>query len=450
MTRAHGEQVRRLGLGSGIAIVVATMIGSGIFTTTGLVGPSLVSNTNVLIVWVICALLALCGALSLGELAASMPRAGGAYTFASRGFGPLVGCFVGIEGLIIGYPAGLAIISLVMGRYLNDVLPWCPPGLSAGCVIIFITAINCRGAALGALANNLGALLKVFILIAFIVGGMLVVAPAMEDAAPTVAPATEAPGLFSGIFAMAVIKVWFAFTGWGTIAVVAGEFKRPSWNIPMSIIIAIIAVTAIYLLMNVVFLRAGAPTEMVDAEGNPTSTIGYFAAERLFAPWVANSLGLIIVVVLISTILSAVLTGGRWAYAMAVQGQFPRVFGQLNERGAPIAALMLQCAITLVFISIFTITQLLLITGILGLLAMSIAIGAIFVLRIREPNADRPFKTPLYPLPPIIFILLSCWLAWRTVQADWKVMLVSGLIVLIIAIFSVFVIRRTQPSNPID
>lgn len=443
-TQEQALPERRLGLGSGVAIVVAAMIGSGIFTTTGLVGPMLVTDTNVLAVWVVCAVLALCGALSLGELAAMMPKSGGAYTFASRGFGPKIGCFVGIEGLLISYPASLAIISLVMGNYLDDVLTWCPPWLSATAAILLITLLNCRSSTLGTGANNIGAILKVLILAAFIIGGLFVATPTASTT--EVIPPPQAPSMFSGVFAMAVVQVWFAFTGWGTIAVIGGEFKRPSRNIPLSIIIAIIFVTLIYLLMNLVFLRSGAPTDMLDANGSPTRTIGYFAAERLFPAWVAESLSWVIVVLLVSTLLSIILTGGRWAFAMAQRGQFPAMFGRLNERGAPVEALLLQGAITLFFIALFNIPQLLLITGIIGFLTFSFAIGTVLVLRYKEPGRERPFKTPLYPLPPIIFILLSLWLAWRTIYEDWSVMVVSGILILCIAIFTTFVVRKTSSS----
>ena len=306
-----------------------------------------------------------------------------------------------------------------------------------------ITLVNCRSTALGTGANNVGALLKVLILAAFIIGGLMAASPiAAPIPVDPIVPTAEAPSVFSGVFAVAVVKVWFAFTGWGTIAVIGGEFKRPGRNIPLSIIIAIVSVTVIYLLMNIVFLRSGLPSAMLDADGNPTTTIGYFAAERLFPAWVAESLGMVIVVLLISTLLSIILTGGRWAYAMSQRGQFPAAFGRLNDRGAPVAALLLQGAITIALIAIFNISQLLLITGIIGFLTVSLAIGSVFVLRYKEPDAERPFKTPLYPLPPIIFIALSLWLAWRTIYEDWAVMLTSGLLVLFIAIFSAVIIRR--------
>jgi APA family basic amino acid/polyamine antiporter len=437
---------RRLGLGSAIAIVVATIIGSGIFTTTGQIGPGLVTDFNVLAVWVVCAFLALCGALTIGELSAMLPHSGGGYTFVNRGFGRKLGCFVGLQGLLFGYPVSIAIISLVMGGYLNGILPWCPPILSAGVTVVLITAINCRGTIHGAIANNLGTVLKVGLITAFIIGGLWVATPeSIETTLATDTPAPDPPGLFSAVFAAAIAKVIFAFNGWGAVAVVGGEVKRPERNLPLSILLSIIACTVIYILINIVFLRSGSPTQMVDASGDPTARIGYFAAERLFPAWAADSLALIVVIILISTLLSVILTGGRWGFAMAWQGQFPETFARRNAGGAPAAALILQCVLSLGLLVSFSVGTLLLLAGITGLLNRSMIIASVIPLRAREPDLPRPFRTPLYPLTPLIFIGLSLWIIWRTILADMEILVTSSCVIALVLVITLIATRR-QPS----
>lgn len=440
---------RSLGLGSATAIVVATIIGSGIFTTTGQVGPSLVSEFNVYAVWVVCALLALCGALTMGELGAMLPRSGGGYAFVNRGIGPRSSSFVGLQILLLGYPISIAIISLVMGGYLNDVLPWCPAELSAGLVVILITLLNCRSTALGAGANNLGTLLKVLVIGTFIIGGLWVAAPEdttrqiTEDASDVIAP-----GLLSATFAAAVAQVSFSFNGWGSVTVVGGEVRNPRRNLPLGILLAFGFSTVLYILINIVFLRSAPPTEMIDANGEPTTTIGYFAAERLFPEWVAEALSWGIVVLLISTLLSVILTGGRWGYAMSRHGQFPAAFGERNRNGAPIAALILQAVLALGMIFSASITTLLLISGVTGLLCRAIIIASVLALRLREPELERPFKVPLYPLPPLAFIVISIWIAWQTMLDDRDI-LISSLVVISVTLLLSLAIggrRTTRPS----
>ena len=440
---------RTLGLGSASAIVLATIIGSGIFTTTGKVGPSLVSEFNIYAVWVVCALLALCGALTMGELGAMHPRSGGGYAFVNRGFGARSSAFVGLQTLLFGYPISIGIISLVMGGYLNDVLPWCPPELSAGLVVIVITLLNCRSTALGAGANNLGTVLKVLVIGTFIIGGLAVAAPESTTVEQQASTADlVAPGLLSATFAAAVAQVIFSFNGWGAVTVVGGEVRNPHRNLPLGILLALGLSTILYILINVVFLRSAPPTAMLDADGQPTNTIGYFAAERLFPEWVAEALSWGIVVLLVSTLLSVILTGGRWGYAMARHGQFPRLFGTRNEKGAPVAALLLQCVISLGLVFSTSITTLLILAGITGLLSRSIMIASVFALRVREPGVERPFKVPLYPLPPLLFILLSLWIAWQTAMADSAILISSSAIIGGTLVASLIIGRRQTTPDP--
>ena len=437
---------RPLGLVSATAIVIATIIGSGIFTTTGQVGPSLVSEFNVYAVWIVCAILSLCGALTMGELGAMLPRSGGGYAFVNRGIGPRTSSFIGLQILLLGYPISIAIIALVMGGYLNDVLPWCPAPVAAALVVVVITLVNCRSTMLGAGANNLGTALKILIIGAFIAGGLWVAAPGTLEQAPTeTGPTTAAPGLLTATFAAAVSQVMFAFNGWGAVTVVGGEVRNPHRNLPIAILLALGVATLLYMLINMVFLRTAHPTAMLDVDGNPTTTIGYFAAERLFPIWVADLLTWGIVVLLLSTLLSVILTGGRWGYAMSRHGQLPAIFGERNRGGAPVAALILQAVISLGLLLSASIGTLLILAGVTGLLCRSIIISSVFALRIREPGLARPFRVPLYPITPLVFIVASVWIGWQAAMSD-RAILVSTLVAIGLTALPALVLggRRTD------
>ena len=420
------------------------MIGSGIFVTTGEIGPSLVSANSVLLVWIVCAILALCGALSLGELGAMLPKAGGSYVYVRRACGPYVGCFVGLEAMLVSFPASLAIIALVMGRYLEQIEPQIDGRISAIIALAVITLIHCRGTVFGALVNTIGAGLKIVLLAGFIILGFLLPAP---EASTTVV--TEpVPGFFSSEFASAVLIVIFAYQGWAIVTVVGGEVRRPERNIPLSILGAVLLVTLIYILMNLVFLKAVAPVDMVNASGEPTSTIGSLVASIMFPEWITSSLDGLIVLFMISTILSVTLAGGRMAYAMADGRQLHRRFKQVNSRGAPVPALLLQAIISIALASCFGIVQLLLFSGLIRLFCQSLMIGSIFILRWKEPDLPRPFRIPIYPVPPLIFILLSVWIAWSVATADPDKMVACAIVIVALAGLAITCMRLNRDDDP--
>ncbi|MDG2423159.1 MAG: APC family permease [Phycisphaerales bacterium] len=439
------QQERVLGLGSATSVVVAAMIGSGIFFTTGEIGASLVTPGNVLLVWLICGLLTLCGALTLGELGAMLPHAGGIYVYVKKAFGRFVGCFIGLETALLATPCGLAIISLATGNYLAKLLPWMPPWLTAIGAIIIITCIHCMGTTFGALVNNIGAVLKVLLLASFILLGLVLPSP---EIAPTLL-AKEAPSIFSSQFAEAIIIVNFAFVGWAIVTNLGGEIRRPNRNIPLSVLGGVTLVTVIYLLMNIVFLRAVPPEQMINADGQPTSTLGYMVAERLFPTWIADSLGWLIVLLMLSTILSVVLSGARMAYAMSHAGQMPMRFSRLSRRGSPIAALLLQATITILLIIAFDIRTLLLFAGLLGMFSFALMMGSTLILRRTASDLERPFRIPLYPLPPLISIGVAMWLAWHIATTSKGAVLFTAIVVVIIGLLAA-VVEYTQKSSRVE
>lgn len=445
-TQEDHQQERVLGLGSAASVVVATMIGSGIFFTTGEIGASLVTPTNIILVWLVCGLLTLCGALTLGELGAMMPQAGGAYVYIKKAFGRHVGCFIGLQYVLLTTPCGLAVVSLATGHYLARLLPGMPSWLTAILAMIVITFIHCMGTGFGAIINNVGAALKVLVLGAFILMGLLLPAPEIEASMIT----AEAPGVFSAQFAEAIIIVYFAFVGWAIVTNLGGEIRRPNRNIPLSVLGGVSLVTVIYILMNIVFLRAVPPEQMVNADGTPTSTLGYMVAERLFSTWVADSLGWLIVLLMLSTILSVVLSGARMAYAMAHGGQMPSLFSRLNKRGSPVAALLLQATISILLIITFDIRTLLLFVGLLNMFSLALMMGSTLMLRRTAADLDRPFRIPLYPLPPLISILAAIWLAWNTAVTKEGALLFTGIATAVIGVLSFFVVsaRTSADENP--
>ena len=225
---------RPLGPGTGTGVVVASMVGAGIFTTSGLLAESVGDETVLLAAWAIGGALALAGALSYAELGGMMPQAGGEYVYIRRVYGATMGFLSGFVSLVAGFAAPIGGVCLVLGHYLGAVVPILPERVSATAVVIILTAAHARGVHFGARVNNAATLFKIGLVLLFIIAGFLVPAAAT----PGSAPAASSPGFLSGAFATALVLVAFAYTGWNAAAYIGGEIRDPGRNLPKALIAA--------------------------------------------------------------------------------------------------------------------------------------------------------------------------------------------------------------------
>ena len=247
---------RQLGLFSATAAVIATMIGAGIFGATDDFATSLGDDGYVLLVWLACGLLALTGALSFGELGGMMPRAGGVYVFMRHIYGSTAGYLTGVLTSLLGFVGAIAYIALLLGHHVQQFLPNCPVWLSASVATAGFSLLHCLALRESNRVNNAFTVFKVAVIVAFVVGGFLV--------AGTAQPPTEGatPGIFD--FGNAMILASFAYLGWETTTYIGGEIRNPNRTLPYSLLIGTAIVTALYLLLNAVFLRAMHPMEMTE------------------------------------------------------------------------------------------------------------------------------------------------------------------------------------------
>ncbi|MDP7030587.1 MAG: APC family permease [Phycisphaerales bacterium] len=397
---------RHLSVFSGIGICAASMIGSGIFTVTGFIGPSLGTNANVLLAWLLGGLLSLAGALTVAELAANRPVPGALYVAARETLGPRLGFVNGVVTVLVGYIAAAAFIASVLGTYVASLVPGLPPMLTALLLVGALTALHGRWLRSGARINDAMAALKVVVLLAFAIAGLLVT-PADPIDAPAIA---TPPAAWSAAVGAAVVSISFAYLGWSAAADVAGELKRPARSIPMSIVSSVVLVTGLYLLVNVAYLRAVTPQAMVDPEsGEPMADIGAVASTALFGSAIGTVMTLAIIAILLSTLSTMLFTGGRVLVSMARQGEAPAMLERAGPHGAPAAATWAQALLIIPFIVLPTLGGLLEYIGLLITFAASMSGFAVLVRRARgEP---RVWSMPAHPVPVAVFLLLSGWLA---------------------------------------
>ncbi len=334
---------RQLGLFSATAAVIATMIGAGIFGATDDFATSLGSDFSVLLVWFFCGLLALTGALSFGELGSMMPRAGGVYVFMRHIYGSTAGYLTGVLTSLLGFVGAIAYIALLLGHHVQQFLPGCPVWLSACVATVGFSLLHCLALRESTRVNNAFTVFKVAVIVIFIIAGFMVSGTAQPPAE------ISQPGLFD--FGNAMILASFAYLGWETTTYIGSELKNPNRTLPYSLLIGTAVVTALYLLLNAVFLRAMHPMEMIE------DGVGLQAAQRLFGPVISTWFNWMIIIVLLSTISTVTMVGGRILQSMARAGQLPAGLARRNRHDAPANAILAQGAVTLVFILIASATD---------------------------------------------------------------------------------------------
>jgi len=428
-----------LGFWSATAAVVATMIGAGIFGATGGFAHQLGSDANVLLVWLFCGLLALTGALSLGELGSMLPRSGGCYAYNRYLYGETVGYLSGVLSWLLAFVGALAYITLLLGYHLQQFIPALAPAASASIVIALLSAVHCFGFREGNWMNNALTVFKVAVILAFIIAGFSV-PPHAE-----LSSSMNFHGILSAPFASAMISASFAYLGWETATWIAGDLRDPQKTLPRSLIAGTAFVTCLYLLLNIVFLRAQSVSTMKGA----IDGIGLHAAQILFSGNVSTWFNCLIIVVLISSTSTILMVGARILSTMAQENQLPASLCQTNSRKSPVSALVVQAIFTIIFVwaanSHGNADNILVLIGMPTTVIMAGAVAGVFILRKKEPDRERPFQTPLYPLPPLLFLGLSIWMLVATLQYKWQASL--GSLILVILIWLLKPVLRTTPAQ---
>jgi APA family basic amino acid/polyamine antiporter len=408
-----GKLVRRLGFWSSIGLVIGITIGSGIFRTPAVIATRVPDPTLMLAVWVLGGLISLCGALSVAELAASLPRTGGWYVYLRESWGRLAGFLFGWSELVLIRASATGAVATVFSEYLQRSLGYAPADTRtntiAAAAILFSAAANIRGAQIGAAfaavstAAKFGAL-ALITLAAFLVGG--------PDASYNNFSASAGP-VDPGLFGLAIISVLFAYDGFADLAFAAGEVKDPQRTLPRAIISGTLAIIVIYLAANLAYLYA-----------NPIDRLAQsplIAADTMQA--VAGRLGVVFVsvVVTISTfgaLIGIMLTAPRVFFAMADEGLFFSAIARVHPRyQTPYVAISLAAALGIVFVLTRRFEQLsdtfvLTIWPFYGL-----AVAGLYRLR-RRSDLPRPYKVPGYPVLPAVFIAGVAYLVGNALFTD--------------------------------
>lgn len=391
----------KIGLWTATFMVIANMVGTGVFTSLGFQVVDIKSGFPIELLWVLGGIAALCGALTYGELGTALPRSGGEYHLLSRIVHPVVGFLSGWVSATVGFAAPTALAAIALATYLSAVLTWIPVVHTAAFVVLLFTALHCWSIVWGSHFNNVLTSLKVILLLVFIVAAFRV--EAAQDV--TFLPR---PGDFDLVltpaFAVSLVYVAFAYTGWNAAIYIVGEMEDPRRHLPRALLTGTALVLFLYALVNYAFMRT-VPFDVLAGQ----IEVGYFSASRIFGETGGAIMAVIIALILTSTVSVMIFLGPR---IVQVMGEDYPLLSKLSFRsasGIPVYAILVQSIITLAFIYTATFQQVLLYAGFTLNLITAVTVAGVFVLRWSEPGIERPYRTWGYPWPPIVFLLLSAW-----------------------------------------
>jgi len=409
----------KFGLTTASAFVIANMIGTGVFTSLGFQLLGTTNMTSILLLWLIGGIIALCGALVYGELGAAMPRSGGEYHYLRVIYHPMLGFMAGWASLIVGFAAPVALACMALSGYLTKVFPVLNPLITGLSVLSLITIVHAYDVKMGGTIQRFFTFFKILVIVGFIACGLAM--PVKYQSFSSSFSGFSWDDIFSTGFAVSLVWVYYAYSGWNASAYMANEIKNPQRTIPRSLFISTLVVTVLYLFLNAVFLLSTPATEMTGQ-----LEVGLIAAQHIFGHTLGNMMGLLIALLLISSISSMVFLGPRVSQVMGEDTYILRPLARRSERGTPYVAIWVQYVISVLLIITNSFELVTKYTGItLSFFALMTVIG-VFVHRHRFPNAHRPYKTWGYPFTPVIFIILIVWSIVYLVREDFIQTFVEG------------------------
>jgi amino acid transporter len=444
-----GALPRRLGLWSAVAVVVGITIGSGIFRTPAGIARRLPGPLPLFSVWIAGGIVALCGALTLAEVAGAFPQTGGIYVFIRNAFGRLPAFLFGWAELAIIRAAAVGAIATTFAEYLLRVLGFDPSVAPydgyvhyvAALAILVISILNGVGVRWGSLVQNITTVAKYFGLL-FIV--LVAISFGLPKTGGHFTPAMPSGSFSITPFGLALVSVLWAYDGWADLAFISGEVKDPERNLPRALILGTIAVVAIYLLANVAYLGVMSVEEI----GQSKLVAADVAARLIGQPGVVL-VAMTVMLSTLGTLNGSILTNPRVFFAMAADGLLFRKVAAVHPRyQTPYVAIGLTAVLGIVFVMLRTFEQLAdtFVTAILPFYALGVA--SIFVFRKRGYNP--PFRAPLYPVAPILFVLATLYLLVNALideTSRWPTLAIFGIIILGIPVYFATVGRKREEGS---
>ncbi len=393
---------RTIGFITASSIVIANIIGTGIFTSLGFQVAEIQSGFALLMLWIVGGIAALCGALCYGELSAALPRSGGEYHFLSRIYHPALGFMAGFVSATVGFAAPVALAAMAFGKYFTGVFGMGSPFLLSFVVVWVVAAFHLGNLQVGSAFQNVSTLVKLLLIGTLIAAGFFV--PAKQPISLLPAPG-DTMAIFSGPFAIALVYVMYSYSGWNAAAYISGEIKQPKKTVPRSLLVGTSLVIVIYVLLNAVFL---ATTPLGELKGQ--LEVALVAGKHIFGAAGGRAAGAVICLGLISSISSMTWIGPRVTMSMGEDHWLLRWLGRKNTQGIPTNAIVLQLFVVNLLLLTPSFEDVVRYTQFSLLICSLLAVLGVIVLRFTHPEITRPYRVWLYPLPPVLFSIITIWM----------------------------------------
>ena len=417
-----------------IAIVIANMIGTGVFTSLGFQLEDIRSGFVLLALWGVGGIAAFCGALAYAELGACLPRSGGEYNFLTEIYHPAAGFVSGWISATVGFAAPTALAAITFGSYLSSAIPVLGATPLAVGLVAVLTLLHATTHRNSAGVQNAFTIIKIGLIVAFCAAAIALV-PAPQDIGFLPAPGDGAL-LTSSAFAVSLIYVSYAYTGWNAATYLSDELDAPQRNLPRVLGFGVAIVAVLYLLLNFVFLYVAPASAMVGRV-----EIGYVAATYAFGPAGGRIMGIVLALLLVSTVSAMIIAGPRVLQVIGQDVPALRLLSRTNRDDVPHVAVWLQGLIAITFIVTASFQKILILSGFLLALNTFAAVLGLFVLRWTRPTLERPFRAWGYPLTPLLYLALTGWTMWYVVADDPQA---TGAGMLVIAAGAVFYVVASR------
>lgn len=413
------------------AIVVADMVGVGVFTSLGFQVKDIPSGFSILLLWTVGGLVALCGVFSYGELGAMFPRSSGEYNFLSRAYHPAFGFLAGWVSATVGFAAPVALAAMAFGEYGKSVFPGAPPLVLAVGVVWLVSLVQLTGVRHSGTFQLAATLLKVVLIAAFLVAGFSVGTPQPVSFAPE---ASDLAHIVSAPFAISLVFVMYSFSGWNAATYIIGEMRLPERNVPRAMLAGTLVVLVLYVALNAVFLHT-APIDKLAGQLDVARISGSY----IFGDLGGRIVGAMICIGLISSISAMMWIGPRVMMTMGEDIPSLKMFARRSTRGAPAYAILFQLAVASLLLFTRSFEAVLDFIQFALLFCSFFTVLGVIKLRITHPDQPRPYRAWGYPLSPLVFLLVTGFMMYyllteRPLQSLLGILImISGL--LIYAIF---------------
>ena len=428
-------------VGVATAIVVADMVGVGVFTSLGFQVKDIPSGFSILLLWTVGGLVALCGVFSYSELGAMFPRSSGEYNFLGRAFHPAFGFLAGWVSATVGFAAPVALAAMAFGEYGKSLVPGAPPLALAVGVVWLVSLVQLSGVRHSSTFQLISTVLKVALIVAFLIAGYVVGTPQPVSFMPDAADFAD---VASAPFAIGLVFVMYSFSGWNAATYIIGEMHAPQRSLPRALLAGTLIVTVLYVALNAVFLHT-TPIDQLSGQVD----VARIAGSHIFGEVGGRIVGAMICIGLVSSISAMMWIGPRVMMTMGEDVPAMGVFARKSTQGAPAYAILFQLAVANLMLFTRSFEAVLDFIQFALLFCSFFTVLGVIKLRITQPGLARPYRALGYPLTPAVFLLVTGFMMYyllidRPLQSSLGILImISGLV-----IYAIFRKRDGQGSEP--